>query len=300
MKGEGEFKKQMLKWQKFVNDDIQKAIINEFPFGTKITKKAVAKLLVDKSWIEKVQLATYRSAVASGLDITFEEFKVNLTKQKMYDGKVINSWKNSYEPNISKKFVTLVNRDISKLNDRVSKLNTAELDYVVSVFKTVPTKSSGYKEANSKLKYLIANKDVLSELEYTKQLNVVREYISNNIKDVQYNAVVAQRTKSVLAYQGSRLIQDQFVIANNVMTENEMETKREDIGGKEDLILVGYWKLSPSHKDHPYPGGDPCPRFANHDAGYGKGSHVGDIPIPKKDTHFGCLCRLTLKVEKKK
>lgn len=300
MNGMGTFKKEISKWQKFVNDELQKAILNEFPFGTKLNKKAVAKLLVDNNWIEKVQLATWRSARASGLEISFEDFKKELTKQKMYDGKVINSWKNSYEPNIGRKFATIVNANVSHLIDRVGKLPTADLSYVTSVFKTVPTSSEGYKQANAKLKYITANASVLSEYEYTKQLNEVKEYISNNIKDVQYVEVIKQKTNSVLGFQGRRIMQDQFVIANNTITEKIMEEKTKEVEDKEDLILVGYWKLSPSHKYHPYPGGDPCPRFANHDAGYGKGSFVGDIPIPKKDSHYGCLCSMTLKVEKKK
>jgi len=302
MNGQGEFSKLTSKWQQFVNDEIFNVIVKEFPYGTKITKKAIATLLVDKSWIEKVQLYTWRSARASGLDISFDDFKKQLTKQKIFDGKFVNAWKNSYESKISPKFATAINKGISRFSERLSKLDSGDytLNYLTDLFNTVSKDSDGYKVINSTLKNLIANADVMSVLDIDKAKTKVADYISNNIKNVQYVTLIKDKTKSILDYQGRRLAQDQLQQANVDILIDNISVKKEQIKSDKEVILVGYWELSPTHKSHYYPGGDPCERHANNDDGYGKGSHIGNIPIPKKDSHFACKCKVTLKVELKK
>jgi len=302
MKGSGTFNKLTLDWQAFVNKELYNAILKEFPFGTKMTQKSVAKLLVNESWIEKVQLYTWRSARASGLEISFEDFKTQLVKYKLYDGKSINAWKNSYEPRIGKKFAVSVKSGADKLASRIKRLESGyDVATLNTMFKTVATDSDGYKSIRAKLKQLNANWDVLAEEDRIKKYTEISNYISTDIRDNQYPALVKDRTKSVLAYQGKRLAQDQLQRANNEVLMNDMGEKlSEVVDAKEDVILVGFWTLSSTHKHHYYPGGDPCERHANHDAGYGKGSYVGDIPIPVKDSHYGCKCGMKLKVLIKK
>lgn len=301
MKGSGTFNKLTLDWQAFVNKELYNAILKEFPFGTKMTQKSVAKLLVNESWIEKVQLYTWRSARASGLDISFEEFKKQLVKYKLYDGKTINAWSNSYEPKIGKKFALSVKSGADKLVSRIKRLESGyDVTTLNTMFKTVSTDSDGYKSMRAKLKQLNANWDVLAEEDRIKKYTEISNYISNDIRDNQYPALVNDRTKGVLAYQGKRLAQDQLQRANNDLIDEEAKSLKEEVDAKEDVILVGFWTLSSSHKHHYYPGGDPCERHANNDDGYGKGSHVGDIPIPVKDSHYNCKCNLKLKVLPKK
>jgi len=302
MNGQGEFKKLTVKWQKFVNDELFNAIVKEFPYGTKITKKAMATLLVDQSWIEKVQLYTWRSARASGLNISFDNFKQSLINYKTIDGKSINAWKNSYESKIAPKLVTALNKGASRFGERLAKLSSGEytLTYLKDLLKTVPTDSDGYKAINATLKNMIAKEGVMSQLDMDKARAEVAGYISDNIRNVQYASLIKEKTKSVLDYQGRRLAQDQLQEANVNMLVDNIANEREQVKGKEEVVLVGYWTLSPTHKSHYYAGGDPCERHANNDDGYGKGSHVGNIPIPKKDSHFGCKCKVTLKVELKK
>jgi hypothetical protein len=309
MVGQGEFTKLTKKWQQFVNNELFKEIIKEFPYGSKITNKAVATLLVNNSWIEKVQLYTWRSARASGWDISFEDFKKHVVDQvygyKTVDGvrvDIKNGWKNSYESKIAQKFVNAIKNGSFSLQDRVKKLESgkADLSYVESVFKTVPKDSEGYKTINANLKQLKSMGETMSEYDFNKIKKEIEVYVATNIKEVQYGMLVKQKTDTVLNYQGKRLAQDQLQRANNNMLLEDGTKKENSIGGNPDLILVGYWTLSPTHTHHYYPGGDPCERHANHDAGYGKGSYVGDIPVPIIDSHYACKCKVSLKVMEKK
>lgn len=298
-KGWGKYKKLDKGWADYVEREILADMLKTFPTSKGMTQKKVAQLLVNNGWIETLQRHTWRSARAAGLEIGYEEFKNNLLAQKMYDGKVVNSWKNSYVREVSKKMTNRIKEKTKTLNQRIAVLNKSkDLGEVSAIFKTVKNPP---KVIKSKLAVLKANFDTLSESQQKKRLGEISAFVIKDIKEVQYKAVVVDTADKVNKFQGKRIAQDQFQRASNQGLAVTAAKSTVAVKGKPEAVVVGFWSLSPTHVEHYYPDGDdPCEIHAEHDAGYGAGSYVGFIPIPVKDSHFGCACSLRLEVMEKR
>lgn len=297
-KGWGKYKKLDKGWVDYVEKQILADMLKTFPTSKGMTQKAVAQLLVNNGWIETIQRHTWRSARAAGLDVTYEAFKNDLLKQRLASGKVINSWKNSYVREMAKKMTKSIKSKAAKLNKTIASIEKGDSVNVLSkALKSVKSSSKGIKTKLAVLK----SSNSLTEVQKKKRYTEVATYIVNDIKEVQYKAVVVSTTSKVNTYQGKRIAQDQFQRASNKELKKVAKKGVIAVKGKPNAVLVGIWRLSPTHTTHYYSGGeDPCEVHASHDAGYGKGSHVGDIPIPVDDSHYGCACSLELVVMKKK
>jgi len=297
-KGWGKYKKLDKGWVNYVEKQILADMLKTFPSSKGMTQKKVAQLLVNNGWIETLQRHTWRSARAAGSELGYEAFKNNLLSQKLSSGKTINSWKNSYVREMAKKMVKSVKGKTAKLNRTISKIKAGDSVAVLSkALKDVKNPSKGIK---AKLAVLKSNNS-LTEAQKKKRYDEIASFIIKDIKEVQYKAVVVGTTEKVNAYQGKRIAQDQFQRASNKELAKIASAGVVAVKGKPEAVVVGFWYLSPTHVEHYFDGGeDPCEIHANNDDGYGKGSHVGFIPIPVEDSHYGCGCSLKLEVLEKK
>ena len=141
----------------------------------------------------------------------------------------------------------------------------------------------------------------LTEAQFAKELKAVKKIVAVDIAGAQYAKATKDTFKTVNAYQGKRLAQDQLQRANNDQLVAKVKAGVAKKGDRK-LVQVGYWRLSPSHTEHYYPyGEDPCEIHASHDEGYGEGGYTDEnIKIPVLDSHFGCMCSVTLEVVEKK
>lgn len=292
MKGQGKFKKLTKGWEKFVMKDLLNDFLTQWPTTEGLTQKRVAQLLVRSDWIEKLQRYTWRSARLSGVEISYDDFKDSLTKYLTYEGTTINAWSNSHVRPVAAKLTKRVKKHTRILNQRLTKLaDTDDIDYVIELLGTIDKPKKGIKKKARILKRDFEN---LSQVMKAKRLNELKDYIKEDITTNQYKAVVVDSFDKVNNFQGKRIAQDQLQSANNdVLGDKQIELK-EEVKKNSKLTLVGFWTLSPTHKFHQK--NDPCEKHASADAGYGKGSHTGTIPIPVKDSHFGCKCKVVLKV----
>lgn len=296
MQGQGEFTKLTKGWESYVFKSLYPKLLKEFPDTKGMTQKKVAKFLVDQDWIEEVQRYTWRSARASGLQVGYTEFKESLLNQKMYDGKVVNAWKNSYVTEMSRKMTRSIKKKALTLNQRLTRLDSTDsIAYVSELFKTIENPPKGLTK---QVRVLKRDWDILTDAQKAKKLAPLKSAIKSDITTNQYKAVVRDTVDKVNNFQGKRIAQDQLQRANNDVLETKADVIKTE--KRPEAVLVGFWSLSPTHKSHYYKGQDPCEKHAKNDDGYGKGSHVGFIPYPVKDSHIGCKCTMKLKVMAKK
>lgn len=292
MQGQGDFIKLTKGWESYMFKTLYPRLLKAFPDTKRMTQKKVASFLVDQDWIEEVQRYTWRSARASGLKMGYTEFKESLLNQKMYDGKIVNSWKNSYVSEMSRKMTRRIKKKTLTLNQRLTKLDTTDsVKYVGELFATIENPPKGLTK---QMRVLQRDWETLTDAQKTKKLASFKNVIKNDITTKQYNAVVRDSVDKVNNFQGKRIAQDQLQRANNEVLEVKSDVLKD--GKRPKAVLVGFWSLSPTHKSHYYKGQDPCEKHAKNDDGYGKGSHVGKIPYPVRDSHVGCKCSMKLKV----
>jgi len=286
-KGWGKYSKLTKGWENYIFKKLYPKFLKEFPTTKGMTQLSVAKWLVEQDWIEEVQRYTYRAVVATGRKISFKEFQQELMRYETYDGKTINAWKNSYERAVARRMVHRMKTQTRILNQRLGKLgNTTDIAYIRELADTMVNPPKKFKRRIRKLE---TNRDGMTDAQYNRELNAIKSVIANDIEDDQYKELTKETFDKVNNYQGKRLSQDQLQRANNDVAETKMQEVEDS--PREDIIMEGEWKLSPSHKKHYFKGGDPCEKHAKERYFYGE-----DIPVPVKDSHFGCKCSLTLKV----
>lgn len=298
-KGWGKYKKLTAKWERYVENKIYTSLIKQFPDTKNMTIIKVARMLVENSWIEEVQRYVYLSAIAGGYTGKFKDFQKEMARLKTEDG-IVNAWANSYEREVAKRMIKRMkkhNRVLKNRAETISKIDEPS-KYLYNNVKAV-----GSKELLRKYHKLEQKWDILTSKQQKEQIKSIKDAVVKDITVNKYNELAKETTEKVNEYQGKLLSKDTLVRENNKQVDKlykENKTKIDESNKK--LVQVGYWRLSPEHKPHYYPGGeDPCEIHALHDEGYGAGGYTGDnIKIPVIDSHFGCKCSVELVVMEKK
>jgi len=288
-RGWGKYKKLTKGWEKYIFDQLYPKFVKEFPTTKGMTQAKVSKWLVDQDWYNTIKVYTYKSYVASGMtDMTFREYVAHLARFNTYDGKKINAWKNSQVHSVARNMVNRLKKGARHFNERLTKLQkTDSVAYLKQLSTTMVEPPKGFSKRLRNLE--IGN---MTDAQYKKELNYVKAVIEKDIIEKQVPLHTKDTFDKVNNFQGKRISQDQLQYGNNKILEEEKTKHETKIDGSgEELILEGQWFLSPSHKKHYFKGGDPCKKFAKQRYFYGE-----DIPEPVKDSHFGCRCRVELKV----
>ena len=300
----GKYLKEQRIFEKYVEDVIFKEFLEVFPATAKITQLEVARWLVSKKWMENLQVYAYKSAVVAGYTGKFREFTDSMRFLPIEDG-TVSAWANSYERVVAKRLVNRVKKNTKKLNSDVKIIEGAKISDLNSVKRVVSKMTAQTKATKLAIAKLEKEGTTMTESAVKKQLNIIKKEVEkDNIRN-KYPAIVKESTDKVNKHQGKLVAQDLFMKQTNKTLVADAEKKKADAIGndsKRELVLVGYWRLSPSHEPHYTKDGvDPCEVFANNDDGYGKGSHTEDnIKYPVTDSHFGCKCSLELVVEEKR
>ena len=287
-KGIGTYKKLTKAWENYNN-----SLVDEFLSLDKVTQKEVGKLLVKNNWFDKILSYAWRSYLATGLSVlpdgtraTKENFGVYLKFYETYDGKKVDAIKNSAVPKMSQSIAKKLKKGIKEQSLIINTINTTDdVAYISKIFKRIDKPTKAQKKALSQFK---------ADPNSVKKSDTIKGIIVSDIKTNQYKATVENMVEKTMKYQGKRLSQDQWQRSNNeFLIKKVKDGKKEVRASDNELILEGEWKLSPEHTSHM--ANDPCEEYADIRFFYG-----GDIPIPIRDTHFGCQCSLRTRVIEKK